>query len=70
MRQIYIVNATQYVISESHPEGVFSTMPDYPKTFDSRNYPAADGKQIMRGNIGVFPDMTPEPEQEQEEQNV
>lgn len=113
MRQIYIVNATQCVISDAHPEGMFSTMPDYPKTFDSRNYPAADGnpngdtskalnaakaeyfsrlgalyvgspsrvmatvtleaadgKQIMRGHIGAFPDMTPEPEQEQEEQNV
>lgn len=43
MRQIYIVNATQVVVSDSHPEGLYSTIPDYPKTFDSRNYPAADG---------------------------
>lgn len=42
-RQIFIVNATQTVVSESHPEGIFSTMSGYPKTFDSRNYPAADG---------------------------
>ena len=43
MRQIYIVNASQVVVSESHPEGVFSAVPDYPKQYDSRNYPAADG---------------------------
>lgn len=40
MREIYIVNATQVVTSESHPEGVFSVVPGYPKTFDSRNYNA------------------------------
>ena len=43
MRNIYIVNATQVVISESHPEGLYSVVPNYPKTFDSRSYPAADG---------------------------
>lgn len=42
MRQIYIVNATQVVVSESHPEGIFSTVPDYPKQFDSRNYNATE----------------------------
>ena len=40
MRQIYIVTATQVVTSESHPEGVYSTVSGYPKTFDSRNYNA------------------------------
>ncbi len=43
MRQIFEVNATQVVISETHPEGLYSTMQGYPKTFDSRSYPAADG---------------------------
>ena len=43
MRQIYIVNATQVVTSESHPEGLYSTISGYPKTFDSRAYAAADG---------------------------
>ena len=38
MRNIYIVNATQVVVSESHPEGVYSVLQDYPKRFDSRNY--------------------------------
>lgn len=40
MRQIYIVNAAQVVTSEAHPEGVYSTVSGYPKTFDSRNYNA------------------------------
>lgn len=42
MRQIYTVNATQVVVSQSHPEGVFGVVPDYPKTYDSRNYPVPD----------------------------
>ena len=43
MRQIYKVDATQVVISEAHPEGMYSTISGYPKYFDSRNYAAADG---------------------------
>ena len=43
MRNIYIVNATQVVVSESHPEGLYSTVNGYPKVYDSRSYPAADG---------------------------
>ena len=42
MRNIFIVNATQVVVSESHPEGIFSTVPDYPKQYDSRNYNATE----------------------------
>lgn len=42
MRQIYIVNATQVVTSESHPEGLYSVVSSYPKTFDSRNYNATE----------------------------
>lgn len=42
MRQIFIVNATQVVVSESHPEGIYSVVPDYPKQFDSRNYNATE----------------------------
>lgn len=40
MRNIFIVNATQVVVSEAHPEGAFSVVSGYPKTFDSRNYNA------------------------------
>ena len=42
MRNIYIVNATHVVVSENHPEGVFSTISGFPKTFDSRNYNATE----------------------------
>lgn len=43
MRQIYIVDAVQVVTSVAHPEGMYSTLPDYPKQFDSRNHAAPDG---------------------------
>lgn len=43
MRNIFIVNATQVVTSESHPEGLFSVVSGFPKTFDSRSYPLPDG---------------------------
>jgi len=42
MRNIYTVNATHIVTSESHPEGVYSVVQGYPKTFDSRNYNATE----------------------------
>lgn len=42
MRNIYVVNATHVVVSDSHPEGVYSVLPDYPKTFDSRSYNASE----------------------------
>ena len=43
MRNIFIVNATQVVTSDSHSEGLFSVVSGYPKTFDSLSYTAADG---------------------------
>lgn len=42
MRQIYIVDAKQVVVSEAHPEGALSTVNGFPKTFDSRNYNATE----------------------------
>ena len=42
MRNIYTVNATQVVTSESHPEGLYSVVSGYPKTFDSRSYNATE----------------------------
>lgn len=42
MRNLFIVNATQVVVSENHPEGAFSVISGYPKTFDSRYYNATD----------------------------
>lgn len=37
-RNVVIVNATQVVTSESNPNGIFSTISEFPKTFDSINY--------------------------------
>jgi len=48
MRQIYIVNATQVVVSESNLQGVYSNVTNYPKQFDSRNYEATE--QNPNGN--------------------
>jgi hypothetical protein len=42
LRQIYIVNATHVVISDTHPEGLYSEVGGYPKQFDSRNYNATE----------------------------
>lgn len=42
MRNIFIVNATQVVTSESHPEGLYSAVSGYPKTYDSRSYNATE----------------------------
>lgn len=42
MRNIFIVNATQVVISESNPQGVLSNVTNYPMPFDSRNYKATE----------------------------
>lgn len=41
MRNIFTVTATQVVVSESHPEGMYSTIQGYPMLFDSRNYGAS-----------------------------
>ena len=42
MRQIYTVEAKQVVPSTAHPEGVYSNVTGYPKTFDSRSYNATE----------------------------
>ena len=42
LRNIFVVNATQVVISESHPEGLFSVISGYPKIYDSRSYNATE----------------------------
>ena len=112
-RNIFIVNATQVVISESHPEGIQSNVSGYPVPFDSRSYKAtaenpngdesiallaaranysneivtlataenanrvawsvsitrgSDGKQIDLYSFGTFPDMTPVPNEQEEEE--
>ena len=42
MRQIYIVNATQVITSESNPQGVYSTVNGFPISRDSRDYERTD----------------------------
>ena len=37
-RNIFIVNATQVVTSDSHPEGLFSVISGFPKNYDSETY--------------------------------
>jgi len=41
-RNIFIVNATQVVTSDAHPEGLYSAVNGYPKTYDSRSYNATE----------------------------
>lgn len=38
MRNIFIVNATQVVVSQSNPQGLFSTVTGYPKIYDSNSF--------------------------------
>lgn len=46
-RNVFIVNATQVVTSESNPQGLLSVVSGYPKTFDSVAY-AGDVEQALK----------------------
>ena len=37
-RNIFTVNATQVVVSENNPQGLFSVISGFPKNYDSENY--------------------------------
>lgn len=37
-RNIFIVNATQVVVSDANPQGIFSVISGYPKTYDSMSF--------------------------------
>ena len=37
-RNIFTVNATQVVVSDSHPEGLFSVISGFPKNYDSDSF--------------------------------
>ena len=37
-RNIFTVNATQVVVSENNPQGLFSVISGYPKNYDSDSY--------------------------------
>lgn len=112
LRQIYKVDCLQVITSEQNPQGVLSTVPNYPISVDSRTYGAttdnpngnpdtalvvaqaefakavkdltvannptramwavsltrADGVLVERKSFGAFPDMTPQPEPEEPEE--
>ena len=53
-RQIFIVNATQVVVSDAHPEGVYSVIPNYPRLFDSRNYDGDAEKALRMAQAEFF----------------
>ena len=36
-RNVFVVNATQVVVSEQNPQGLYSVMNGYPKQFDSNS---------------------------------
>ena len=37
-RNVFLVNASQVITSESHPEGLYSVVSGFPKAFDSQSY--------------------------------
>lgn len=42
MRNIFIVNAAQIVVSEQNPQGMYSILNGYPVNYDSRSYEATE----------------------------
>lgn len=53
-RNIIIVNATQVVVSDSHPEGLYSVMTGFPKTFDSINYDNDIEKAMKAAKVAYY----------------
>lgn len=51
-RNIIIVNATQVVVSESNPSGIFSVMAGFPKVFDSGD--GGDIEQTMKNAKAAY----------------
>ena len=51
-RAIAIVNATQVVTSDSHPEGIFSVVSGFPKVFDSGD--GGDIEQNMKNAKSAY----------------
>lgn len=51
-RNIIIVNATQLVTSDAHPEGIFSTVSGFPKVLDSGN--GGDIEQTMNNAKAAY----------------
>lgn len=51
-RAIAIVNATQVVTSDSHPEGIFSVVSGFPKVYDSGD--GGDIEQNMKNAKSAY----------------
>ena len=47
-RNVFIVNATQVITSENHPEGLFSTVSGFPKVYDSGTGEEADALKAAK----------------------
>lgn len=54
-RNVFTVNATQVVVSENNPQGLFSVMSGFPQTFDSHNY-NDDPEAALRAAFSVYYD--------------
>lgn len=54
MRNIFTVNATQVVVSESNPQGVLSAISGYPKYYDSRDYKATEANPNGNEEIALY----------------
>lgn len=53
MRNVFIVNATQVVTSDSHPEGLFSVVSGFPQNFDSNSY-NGDAEAALRAAKSAY----------------
>lgn len=47
-RNVFIVSASQVITSEAHPEGLFSTVSGFPKTFDSGTGEESDALKLAK----------------------
>lgn len=47
-RNVFIVNATQVITSEAHPEGLYSVVSGFPKPFDSNGGEEADALKLAK----------------------
>ena len=47
-RNVFVVNATQVVTSDSHPEGLYSVVSGFPKTFDSGTGEESDALKMAK----------------------
>ena len=54
MRNIFIVNATQVVTSEAHPEGLFSVVSGFPQTFDSLSFDDSTDAALRAAKSAYF----------------